>query len=155
MSFIFWYICMKKRMVLYTIEFFRDVVFTDANNLLESRNLQKRFFQARFARENLDLPANQMCGPSLDLARKAKMISWAGNFFKNLQEAHSALVHIRFVEHLMLAFSRSSGPKSLHSSPPEVSKKASANGLKSCWDCKQWPVVLALQRISSWTTTIL
>ena len=75
MSFIFWYICMKKRMVLYTIEFFRDVVFTDANNLLESRNLQKRFFQARFARENLDLPANQMCGPSLDLARKAKMIS--------------------------------------------------------------------------------
>ena len=59
MSFIFWYICMKKRMVLYSIEFFRDVFFTDANNLLESTNPTETFFSARFDRENLDLPANQ------------------------------------------------------------------------------------------------
>ena len=48
MSFKFWCIFMKKRMVLYSIEFFRDVVFTDANKLLESRNLQKRFFSGPF-----------------------------------------------------------------------------------------------------------
>ena len=82
----------------YSIEFFRDVV-SDAENLLESTNLQKGFRPVH--RENLDLPANQNVWSFSGPCKKGQndIMSW--QLFKNLKEANNALVYIRFVEHLM------------------------------------------------------
>lgn len=86
----------------YSIELFQDVVsFT--LKICWSLGIYRNVFFGPFRPWESWSSGKPKC---VDLARKAKMISWAGNFFKNLKEANSALVYIRFVEHLMLAFSR-------------------------------------------------